>query len=115
MLPGFSDIEQKCRTEIFSQIQNGQSNYLDKFDCISDNKRVAKYITGLVDYYEEKKGNQYKFYGLYAFTDNVDHMNFARVDYIDQYGAAPIWRSALILGWGQSYKGDSKLKTTSFL
>ena len=113
-LPGFNDIEQKCRTEISSQIKSGQSNYLDKFDCVSDNKRIAKYITGLVGYYEEKKSNRYQFYGLYAFTDEVDHMNFARVDYTNKYGAAPIWRSALLPGWGQRYKGDRKFKAASF-
>ena len=114
-LPGFTEVEQRCMTEIMSKMESGTSTYLDKFECVGGTKTMSKYVTEMLDSYEENKKGQYRVYGLYAFTDNkASFSNFERVDYTDNYGGGAIWRSALLPGWGQRYKGDSQFKALSF-
>ncbi len=65
----------------------------------------------LVDNYWEEvqissKETMFNYYTLYAVS-NEKYPRFDRFVTTTQYGASAMWRSALVPGWGQLYKGST--------
>ncbi len=62
----------------------------------------------LADEYFVEKNGMYQFWGLYAFTEDGKQLVFEPIEYTTEYGTPPIWRSALVPGWGQFYKKKTR-------
>lgn len=64
----------------------------------------------IADYWEfvdpDKTGGYYKYYTLYALSVSGVTPVFDGYDLTTQYGIMGLWRSAIVPGWGQMYKGS---------
>lgn len=72
-----------------------------------ETQKIAGLKTEDVYWQEDEKGNEliYRYWILMRLPQNIEDTNFQ----INQtYGFAPVWRSALIPGWGQFYKKQTK-------
>ncbi len=65
------------------------------------------------EYWEKTSTGHYRYYTLYAVSTEPGVM-FEQARVTDRYGARGLWRSMIVPGWGQFYKG-SKLKGGLFL
>lgn len=68
------------------------------------------FICRKIDTYWEclkvNKSSQYIHYTLYAVSHKHNGAEFDRFEVTDRYGARGLWRSAIVPGWGQMYKGS---------
>lgn len=65
-------------------------------------------VVKIIDEYHEAKDGQGVYYFLCAVGNpKASSVNFDRVQITDKYGAKGLWRSAIIPGWGQMYKGST--------
>lgn len=60
------------------------------------------------EYWERTSTGHYRYYCLYAISTKPGVM-FEQARVTDRYGARGLWRSMIVPGWGQFYKG-SKIK-----
>lgn len=62
------------------------------------------------EYWEVEKNNEgekvYSCYSLYMVSRNLSSLSFDQVSFSYKYGMSALWRSALIPGYGQIYKGS---------
>ena len=54
--------------------------------------------------------NIYRYWVLFAVSDDINNHSFDEIN-IGKYGIAPVWRSALVPGWGQLYKKEKRKGT----
>lgn len=69
------------------------------------------------EYWEQIKINgstEFRCWKLFEVSNNPSNYSFKDVPFSSKYGIAPVWRSALVPGWGQLYKKD-KAKGLKFL
>ncbi|PXV58815.1 hypothetical protein CLV62_14427 [Dysgonomonas alginatilytica] len=53
------------------------------------------------------EGHQlYRYHSLYAISNNFENTNFDNVSFTYKYGGHALWRSAIVPGYGQIYKGN---------
>mgnify|MGYP007101880848 CR=1 FL=1 len=65
-------------------------------------------VAKIVDEYFESNGKSNTYYFLCAVGNpKASAVNFDKVQITDKYGAQGLWRSAIVPGWGQMYKGSS--------
>lgn len=76
---------------------------------------VSKYIDDYWEYVSYPDGSRgYIYYALFAVSKDSNTPIFDNVSYSTQYGIHGLWRSIIVPGWGQFYKG-SKTKGAMFL
>ena len=75
---------------------------------------VKLYVEDIAEYWERDKSGDYYLTKLYAKSELGKAPLFDNVELTTRYGARGLWRSAIIPGWGQFYKG-SNLKGGLFL
>lgn len=63
------------------------------------------------EYWETQKNNKgeiiYHCYSLYMVSKNLNRPQFDKVSFSYKYGMSALWRSALVPGYGQIYKGST--------
>lgn len=63
------------------------------------------------EYWEVEKNDEgekiYSCYCLYMVSRNLSSLSFDQVDFSYKYGMSALWRSALVPGYGQIYKGST--------
>lgn len=65
-------------------------------------------VAKIVDEYTENHGKSNTYYFLCAVGNpKASAVNFDKVQITDKYGAKGLWRSAIVPGWGQMYKGST--------
>lgn len=72
-------------------------------------KEVKLYVENIAEYWERNENGQYFLTKLYAKSELENPPLFDEVELTTKYGAHGLWRSAIVPGWGQLYKG-SKVK-----
>ena len=97
--------------EEYSTVVNGKSNDITntKFSVKSIVKGKEAEVQGLKidEYWEMTNDGKYHLATLYA-RSNIDQIpHFDQVDLTTHYGLSGFWRSAIIPGWGQLYKGST--------
>lgn len=64
-------------------------------------------VVKIIDEYHEAKDGRGEYYFLCAVGNpKASSVNFDRVQITDKYGVNGLWRSVIIPGWGQMYKGS---------
>lgn len=64
-------------------------------------------VAKIIDEYTENNGRSNTYYFLCAVGNpKASSVNFDKVQITDKYGAKGLWRSAIVPGWGQMYKGS---------
>ncbi len=107
----------QSRTESRLDIENDTENYDERVttkqnsDIKQEEKsafKINEYNSNQIDEYWELVGpNHYLHYYLYSVsTSDVNRYNEA-VTVTSLYGAQGLWRSAIVPGWGQMYKGST--------
>lgn len=95
--------------DITSLNGNSQNLYTISFATHSS---TSTFQCEMIDNYWESihipgEGLQYRLYTCYAISDpGAPNVNFDKFQLKTGYGARGIWRSALVPGWGQMYKGS---------
>lgn len=65
-------------------------------------------VAKIVDEYFESNGKSNTYYFLCAVGNpKASAVNFDKVQITNKYGAKGLWRSAIVPGWGQMYKGST--------
>ena len=77
-------------------------------------KDVSLYIKDVDEYWKYTKDGKIQLTKLYAKSTSANFSGFEELELTTGYGAKGLWRSAIVPGWGQFYKGDN-LKGTLFL
>ena len=80
----------------------------------SKSSEVSLQVLTIDEYWEYSPNLGYYLTVLYAKSKNNEKAMFDEVEITKSYGMRGIWRSAIIPGWGQFYKG-SKIKGAVFL
>ena len=75
---------------------------------------VKLYVEDIAEYWERDRSGDYYLTKLYAKSELGKTPLFDNVELTTHYGARGLWRSVIIPGWGQFYKG-SNLKGGLFL
>lgn len=84
-------------SEKIIESQSYDSDYKIDLDSVRISfKAVDRYIT--------KDKGVYNAAVLYEVARNPDKVQYDPVEYTRHYGLRPLWRSAIIPGWGQMYK-----------
>ncbi len=91
---------------------NQMTDYQKRTHATSEIKQESDEITlryKVADsYWEEVTVNgrrQYRYYNLYQVARPQQPAQFDPVTFTTRYGASGLWRSAIVPGWGQMYKG----------
>ncbi len=77
-------------------------------------KDVSLYIKDVDEYWIYTKEGKIQLSKLYAKSISEKFSGFEELELTTNYGAKGLWRSAIVPGWGQFYKGDN-LKGTLLL
>ncbi len=116
-------VSEKLDSQSVSNYNNENVDYTGKdiysLSIESDDEKVLLYYEKIDEYYFSQVVNGrhiFKLYSLFAVASpNILHEpkfdDFIRTN---KYGANGLWRSAIVPGWGQFYKG-SKVKGVAFL
>ncbi len=68
-------------------------------------KKVDVHCMKIDEYWERKPDGRIYLHTLYARSQIDTEPNFDQIRITSQYGGSALWRSAIIPGWGQFYKG----------
>lgn len=63
------------------------------------------FVKNVAEYWQRDKSGEYTMTKLFAKSESDTH-TFDNTAVTDRYGARGLWRSAIIPGWGQIYKGS---------
>ena len=102
-------------TDKSSQTYQGRKvnyNGSDTYELNLKVEGVSRPITSrrIDEYWKtEKRGGQkvVNYYALYAVGKQNEKADFSNIRVTSSYGARGLWRSAIIPGWGQFYKGSN--------
>lgn len=89
--------------------RNFQNLQTYSMDLKIDNNDVNLKYQVIDEYYEKTKskyGEVFRLYTLFAVSDSPD-ATFDQFKLTDKYGARGLWRSMIMPGWGQMYKGST--------
>lgn len=67
---------------------------------------IKLYIQNIAEYWTTDRNGMYRMTKLYAKSELNTTPLFDNVELTTNYGARGLWRSAIIPGWGQFYKGS---------
>lgn len=92
---------------ITNEIINNQYSYRYKIDS----EELSITFRKVDEYWETEKNREgeiiYCCYSLYMISRNSDHPSFDQISFSYKYGTNALWRSALVPGYGQIYKGST--------
>ena len=96
-------------SKISSEIYNGDVSEETSFNMMAIVEGdPVNVVVKIIDEYQEAKDGQGIFYFLCAVGNpKASAVNFDKVQITDKYGAKGFWRSAILPGWGQMYKGST--------
>lgn len=96
-------------SKISSENQNGNVSEETSFNMMAVVEGdPVNVVVKIIDEYQEAKDGQGVFYFLCAVGNpKASSVNFDKVQITDKYGAKGLWRSAILPGWGQMYKGST--------
>ena len=96
-------------SKITSENHNGDVSEENSFNMMAIVEGdPVNVVVKIIDEYHEAKDGQEVYYFLCAVGNpKASSVNFDRVQITDKYGAKGLWRSAIIPGWGQMYKGST--------
>lgn len=97
----------KAEPKIINNVANGV--FVDESYSINDSlslefNKIKMYYKPIDEYWEYKNGS-YILKTLYATSTSQNQPVFAEERFTQRYGAAGLWRSMIIPGWGQFHKG----------
>ena len=87
---------------------NSFSEIVKEINISGESQKIKGLRTEDIYWQEEKKEEEifYRYWVLMRLPKNIKDIDYQ----INQnYGFAPVWRSALVPGWGQFYKKQSKM------
>lgn len=94
-----------------SVVINGKSNDVTESHFTANStikgKEVKLQGVKIDEYWERRKDGKYFLTTLYARSQIDRSPNFDNIDLTTKYGARGLWRSAIVPGWGQFYKGSN--------
>ncbi len=64
-------------------------------------------VKNIAEYWERDATGNYHLYNLFARSNSGQTARFDEVALTTRYGARGVWRSAIVPGWGQMYKGST--------
>lgn len=98
-------LEKEVRTDgtIKSNITTESKDVKGEF--ITSIKGVCYKHKLITDYWERSSSGFYRHYTLYQISMNPN-IPFENTELTSKYGFRGVWRSALVPGWGQLYKGS---------
>ncbi len=70
-------------------------------------KETPLALKSIAEYWERDRSGEYRLYSLYAKSSLGQQPVFDNVQVTTAYGGRGLWRSAIIPGWGQMYKGST--------
>lgn len=110
------NIRKDTRTEILSSNDREQITSVFKFDVIGEDLRVsASKKDEYWEYWEDADRQRvYRCHILYALFNDVESSAFEGLQLTTGYGVQGMWRSLVMPGWGQLYKG-SKVRGSCIL
>ena len=73
----------------------------------TESAAVKLYVEHIAEYWERDKTGNYFLTRLYAKSELNEPPLFDNVELTTRYGARGLWRSAIVPGWGQFYKGSN--------
>lgn len=86
------------------------SEVIDYSSQTSINSRTDEqllYVMEVDSYWEQQANGQYTAMTLVAKSNGSVKPNFDTVEVTSMYGGRGLWRSAIVPGWGQIYKGST--------
>ena len=95
-------------SKITSENHNGDVSEENSFNMMAIVEGdPVNVVVKIIDEYHEAKDGQGVYYFLCAVGNpKASSVNFDRVQITDKYGVKGLWRSAILPGWGQMYKGS---------
>jgi len=95
-------------SKISSENQNGNVSEETSFNMMAVVEGdPVNVVVKIIDEYQEAIDGRGVFYFLCAVGNpKASSVNFDKVQITDKYGAKGLWRSAILPGWGQMYKGS---------
>lgn len=86
-----------------------EKQYSYKYKIDSD--EISIIFRKIDEYWELETGNNgepmYRYYSLYAIARKHENVSFDEVRFTYKYGFDALWRSVLVPGYGQIYKGST--------
>lgn len=103
-----SVISYNSEEKLSQQWDNGklteQIGYKAQTEIESKSQEIKLYVESVAEYWECDRSGNYYLTRLYAKSE--ESPVFDDIEITSQYGARGLWRSLLIPGWGQFYKGS---------
>ena len=93
------------RWENGKQVEN--ISYTSDTDTQIKSEAMRLYVEDITEYWTRSNDGTYHLYKLYARSRINEIPQFDDVTITQRYGARGLWRSAIVPGWGQFYKGDN--------
>lgn len=108
---GVVAISNNQSSERLSQVwNNGKLTERIEYDSHTTTKAqynaVKLYVENIAEYWERDRSGNYYLTKLYAKSELDKAPLFDNVELTSRYGARGLWRSVIIPGWGQFYKGS---------
>ena len=103
--------EYNSNDSVWQMVENGKLTEKVFFD--SKTKTFAKskesmiYVEKINEYKTQDKSGEYHISILYAISELGKAPLFDNVEVTDMHGTNGLWRSAIVPGWGQFYKGSN--------
>ncbi|MDE6206563.1 MAG: hypothetical protein K2M55_02020 [Muribaculaceae bacterium] len=107
-----SEVFEDKSTQRYDAIGNASMNSTDSYQLQLNVQGDARPIKSrrIDEYWEltERGGKSVlDYHALYAVERNGANADFSRISSVSSYGVHSLWRSAIIPGWGQFYKGSN--------
>ena len=103
-----SDVTVKTSNQ--SEVKNDISSLAESIDfqktSVIKGKKLNIAFVQVSEYHEYENG-QYQLWELYEVSTGSESFKPYIPEYTDQYGISAAWRSIIIPGWGQFYKGKT--------
>jgi hypothetical protein len=95
-------------SKMSSEVHNGNVSEETSFNMMAlVEGDPVNVVVKIIDEYHEAKDSQGVYFFLCAVGNpKASSVNFDRVQITDKYGVKGFWRSAILPGWGQMYKGS---------
>lgn len=105
--------DKSLNTSVQQTVENGvfkeKSEIKGNFNTDIKTNEVKLYVNKIDEYWERDTYGNYNLTVLYAKSELHNRPVFDDIELTTKYGGHGVWRSAIVPGWGQLYKG-SKLK-----
>lgn len=96
-------------SKIASESNNGNLSEQTSFNMMAvvEGDPVNVVVKIIDEYQETEKGRDVYYFLCAVGNPKASSVRFDKVQVTDKYGAKGLWRSAIVPGWGQMYKGST--------